>query len=66
MPTVASEIVEDAVTRRPASSTGPASGKSTVQNRRHEPNPTATAASRVTGSTDARPSVTDRVMMATA
>jgi hypothetical protein len=37
MPTVASAIVEVAVTRSPASSTGPESGRSTVQNRRQGP-----------------------------
>ena len=65
MPTVASAIVEVAVTRRPASSTGPESGRSTVQNRRHGPKPTAIAALRVAGSTESSPSVTDRVMIAT-
>src|SRR5690606_29858755 len=37
MPTVASAMVDTAVTRSPASTTGPASGNSTPQNRRHGP-----------------------------
>ncbi len=37
MPTVASAIVLAEATRRPASTTGPASGNSTATKRRNEP-----------------------------
>ena len=66
MPTVTRLMVLTAVTRSPARITGPASGNSTVQNRRQLPNPTAVADWRIAGSTEVRASAIDLDMMATA
>ena len=66
IPTVTRLTVLTVTTRSPASNAGPASGRSTAQNRRHGEYPTATAERRTLSSTAANASAANRVIKATA
>ena len=65
-PTVTSAMVLTTTTRNPASSTGPARGSSTTQNRCHAEYPIAVADCRTSASTDPKASAAERDISATA